>query len=904
MTVYASRHFVAGDRPLRRDIRLLGRQLRRLIREHGGEALWDRLWTLRQLIGRHRTGDEEAQEKISALIAAASPKELAELARAMGLVFDLANLAEDRHRVRVLQAREAEGRASETIGHAAAALRDDGLDETTIGELLDRLEVEPVLTAHPTEAKRRGARRALRRLRRELALLERPGLSRVRRGERLDRMQRDLASLWYTDPVSPRKPSVMEELDRTLFAVDRMWRVGPRIMNRLRNAFPEHIDTLNAAPPLRFGNWIGGDRDGNPFVTTAVTRRTLETLRETALRYHRHDCRRARQRLTVSSVRCELGDELRQRIDAARDRWQGLAQRLDSLHPDEWIVQWLTVIEHRLRRSHALPDAEPDPSAYRDAAELEDDVSVMDRALRRAGHDELTGGALRRWRDRIAIFGLHLLRLDVRVNSTLLHRAVTAIAQQLGGADEPAALFNLQHETIVGLDLAAMPDDVADLLDLLAMLQRLHARGGGAALGPIVISMTHKPGDVLAMIGLLEVTARRAGLDRAEPLPISPLFETIDDLDRAQAMLEALLADPAYRQHVRRGGDHQVCMIGYSDSAKDGGYLASNWALYQTQRRLAACAKEHGVTLTIFHGRGGALGRGGGPAARAIRSLPPEAVDGRLRITEQGEVIAERYDDPAIAHRHLEQLFWATLKQFGPHHRPPVPEDERFARQLAEASMAAYRRLIERPGFADYVRQCTTLPLIEGLPIGSRPSRRSASGGLNELRAIPFTFAWNQVRMPINAFYGLGAAFESLDDDQRERAIALYRDWPWFRAIINNAELALARCDPAITCRYTALARDRAAAESLWEQLRDEHAAAHRAVLAIKREGRLLEAVPWLDRTVAVRTPYLDLLNMIQVDLMTRRADTGAGATPESDPMRVPLRLTVQALAAGLRNTG
>ena len=900
MTVYASQHFVAGDRPLRRDIRLLGRQLRRLIRQHGGEALWDRLWTMRQLIQRHRDGDNQGdpERQITDLIAESSPNELAEMARAMGLVFDLANLAEDRHRVRVLQKRENTGRSSETIQRAADALREDGLSEDVIGELLERLEIEPVLTAHPTEAKRRGARRALRRLRRDLALLERPDLSRTQRNERLDRMQRDLASLWYTDPVSPRKPSVREELDRTLFAVDRMWRVGPRIMNRLRNAFPEHIETLNAVPPLRFGNWIGGDRDGNPFVTTAVTRQTLETLRETALRYHRRDCRRVRDRLTVSSVRCELAGELRQRIDAARDRWPILGDRLDRLHPDEWIVQWLTIIDQRLRHSRGLADAEPHPLAYHDTRELEDDVGVIDRALRSAGHDELTGGALRRWRDRIAIFGLHLLRLDVRVNSKLLHRAISAITQQLDIDDELAPVFQLDSDAAAALDPAAMPDDVADLIELLAMLQTLHAEGGGAALGPIVISMTHKPEDVLALVALLRLTALRVGLKRAEPLPISPLFETIDDLRHAEGMLDALLSDERYRDHVRRGGDQLVAMIGYSDSAKDGGYLASNWALYQTQRRLAACAKKHGVKLTIFHGRGGALGRGGGPAARAILSLPPESVDGRIRLTEQGEVIAERYDDPAIAYRHLEQLFWATLEQFGPDHHQPSPDDERFASQLAEVSLAAYRRLTAAPGFADYVRHCTTLPLIEGLPIGSRPSRRSASGGLDELRAIPFTFAWNQVRMPINAFFGLGAAFASLDDEQRQRAITLYQNWPWFRAVINNAELALARCDPAITRRYTALAPGPAAAEAMWQQLRDEHAAAHEAVLAIKQEDRLLEAVPWIDRTVKVRTPYLDLLNMIQFDLMTRRAAAEPGSIEQ------PLRLTVQALAAGLRNTG
>jgi phosphoenolpyruvate carboxylase len=452
----------------------------------------------------------------------------------------------------------------------------------------------------------------------------------------------------------------------------------------------------------------------------------------------------------------------------------------------------------------------------------------------------------------------------------------------------------------VGLE--SLTPETADLMRTLTLTQRLANAGESRALGQLIVSMTHQPTDVLAVVWLLKVAALRVGMADPAPLPVVPLFETIDDLHRAHVMFDALLDDPHYRQHVRRGGERMTCMLGYSDSAKDGGYLASNWALYQTQDRLASRARDRGVTLTMFHGRGGALGRGGGPAARAIISLPSHAVDGRLRITEQGEVIAERYDDPSIAQRHLEQLLWATLRQSYSHHNGVPADAHQFARHMADLSLQAYRKFVESPHFADYLRQCTALPLIEKLPIGSRPSRRTAAARLEDLRAIPFTFAWNQVRMPINAFYGLGSAFEALDPTQKKRASELYKAWPWFRAVIDNAELALARCDPAITRRYAQLGPDQTWAMELWQMLCNEFEAARRAVLAIKQESDIIEAVPWLQRTIRIRNPYLDLLNLIQVELMSRLArETAEG---DQRPIDEALRLTVQSIAAGLRNTG
>jgi len=918
---YASRHLVAGDRPLRRDLRLLSWQVRRLVVEHGGREVWEIFRELRDLAERRGAGDRQTEAEMARRIGELPTDRLTTLVQASRLFFDLANLAEDRHRVRVLRRREADGRLGETIDRAAVGLREAGRSGDEVRSLFQKLRVEPVLTAHPTEAKRRSIRRTLRRLRRDLFLIDRPDMLPTERQTRLRRMQRDLAALWYTDPISPRKPTVLEELERTLFATRTLWRVGPRLMRKTRRALTggkvhgqadrevdEAADDADVSP-LRFGTWIGGDRDGNPYVTSDVTRQALETLRTTAVRLHLRECRATRERLTVAAPRCGLPESLRHAIDDARHHWPELQRRLDRLHPDEWLVQWFAVIDYRLRRSARLPASRRKTAGYRNARELAADVQLAHDALHEAGHHELTTGSLQRWRDRIDIFGLHLMRLDLRVNSADLTRTIAAIDRALGDPADYTRLDDAQRRDMLtarraqwagSLDLDALPDDAADLIRALGLYQRLHHTGADQALGQVVVSMTHQPADALAVVWLMNLAAHTHRFDHPAAIPVVPLFETIDDLHRADAMLDALLQDDRYRQHVERCGEHQTCMVGYSDSAKDGGYLASNRALYQTQERLTEVARRHGVTLTIFHGRGGALGRGGGPAAHAIESLPPQSVDARLRITEQGEIIAERYDDPGIAERHLEQLFWATLTVSGAPH-VDVPDDaEALADRLADLSLDAYRNLTQSESFETYLRQCTALPLIETLPIGSRPSRRTPSGKLDDLRAIPFTFAWNQVRLPLNAFFGLGSAYEVLTPDEQQRAADLYERWPWFRVVIDNAELALARCDPAIARRYTPLADDPDAADQFWRRLRDEHDRSVNAVLAIKREDQLIADVPWLRRTIRVRNPYLDILNLTQVELMRRRA----GQSPVPADLDHPLRQTVQAIAAGLRNTG
>ena len=900
-----------GDRPLRRDLRLLGWELRQLVHRHGGEAVWDSLDELRDLAEGHLEPELESEDAIAEAITRIPLAQLAEMIRAMGLFFDLANVAEDRHRVRVLRQREREDRLGESFAAAARTL--DNLPADQQRQTLEQLMIEPVLTAHPTEAKRRSTRRAIRRIRRDLHVMDRTDLLPAERRRQITRMRRDLASLWQTDAVSPRKPSVMEELRRTLFAARTMWRVTPRILSSLREAFDQPgLESPDALTPLRFGSWIGGDRDGNPNVTAQLTRQTIAYLRRTVVRLHRKQCRQVRHHLTISARRAGLPEDLKTRIEQACVDHPPLRAKIDRLHPEEWLVHWLTYVDYRLSCSEVLPTVGGDAFAYRDAKDLLADVEPITRALRQSGHEELLAGALQRWHDRIGAFGLHLLRLDIRINSTDLIAIVDELMKQVGlcdsyaWLDEPARRAVLSRwprdPSKIAIDPAKLSEEVADRWALFHFIHDLCQSGGAAALGVLVVSMTHQPSDAIIPVWLMRLAAMAAGDENHAPLPVAPLYETIDDLDRSGQILHALLSDEAFRAHVAACDQRQVCMVGYSDSSKDGGYVASNWALYRSQEQLAQVARQHDVELTVFHGRGGAIGRGGGPAARAIHSLPPQAVDGRIRLTEQGEVIAERYDDPAIARRHLEQLFWATLTVKHEHGDRPDSARRALVNTLAQAAEATYRKLVGMDRFVEFQRNCTALPLIETLQIGSRPSRRRGVKTLEDLRAIPFTFAWNQVRMPINAFYGLGTAFESLDDSQREKIIALYRDWPWFRAVIDNAELALARCDPSITLRYVELAPDPESARQLCQALDDEFNRACRAVRAIKGEDQLLARVSWLRRTIRVRLPYLDILNLTQIELMRRRANVSGIA--EAEAIEHALRGTVQAIAAGLRNTG
>ncbi len=908
------------DSPLRRDVRMLGETLGSVLKQHGSAGLYDLVEEVRALAKRRREGDPAADAALTQRIGSLSDEQLGELIRALACFFDLANLAEDRHRVRVLRDREhAAGDAprGQSLGAAIRKLADDGRPADDVQRLLDQLDVDLVFTAHPTEAKRRTVRNTLGRLRADLVDLHRPDALARESADAHARIKADLDCLWETETLRPSRPTVLDEVDRSLFVADSLWQVVPWLMRgtrkTLHKAYPEHTPALRGA--VRFGTWIGGDRDGNPFVTPEVTRQTLIKLRHSIIDKHLDACRKLEQKLSISEKHHPVSDALIAMIDDAQ-RWPETADAVGKAHPRERYRQALRIIHARLTAARAAePTAPAADAAYPDAHALLRDLRLIAGSLRDHGHPELANGAIQNWIDRAECFGLHLARLDIREDSQQLHSAIAEVLTKLApgtrypdldeAAKQGLLTAPIDRAAAQALDLDALTEPTRNTVELFLLLQHTATHYGHDALGVLIVSMTHRPSDVLAMLYLGRLAAAILKLDQPTALlPAVPLFETIDDLQHADQTLDELLRCAPYRAHVDATGGTQTCMVGYSDSCKDGGFLASNWRLYDAQSRLANTADQHGVQLVLFHGRGGSLGRGGGPAARGVLSLPPEAVNHRIRITEQGEVLAERYDDPEIAFRHVEQVCWATLLVSSENSAGVDPSWADAMDRATAASIDKYRNLRDHPGFLDYFDKATPINTIETLPIGSRPSRRRGQRELKNLRAIPYTFAWTQNRHLLTAWFGLGTGLATLDRDTLK---AMYARWPMFKGMIHNAELALAKCDMDIAKHYAQLATPPGSGENesdeetaekgcanLYNTIRDEFDRTRRLVLDITGQPELLAAIPWLQRSIRVRNPYIDPLNLIQVELMRR------GRDPQGDL----LRLSVQAIAAGLRTTG
>lgn len=895
------------DQLLRRDIRMLGFELGHVLRELGSDELYYLVEEVRHLAKQRRSGDQQAERSMRELLAGASLEQLRDLMRALSCFFDLANLAEDRHRVRVLRQREREKHPlprKESIGAAVEQIAADGGGPEQMQQLLDRLSIELVFTAHPTEAKRRTVRRAIRRLRHELVELDSDRILPAERDRLLRRIRTDLACLWETDALRPSRPTVLEEVHRGLFVADPLWAVIPRLYRSLREAlarsYPGHAFELPTF--VTFGSWIGGDRDGNPYVTADVTREALTMLRQAATHKHLEQCQRMSEILSISDTYHSVSPAMLEAIQSALDRWPDIPEVIPHGNPHEKYRSFLAIIEYRLRA--VLSGDEP---AYARSAELLADLELIQRSLLENGHHHLAEGALLDWIDRTRAFGLHLARLDIREDSRRLQQAVGELMAAAGldagyaDADEDGRQAKLTAELpeTIDLDRDKLSPEVTETLALFELLQGEHDAKRFNSLGVFIISMTHQPSDALTVVWLSRLAQRLAGADEPMQMPIAPLFETIDDLQRCGTMLRSLLSNAPFAEQVRRSGGRQVCMVGYSDSTKDGGYLAANWMLHRAQCDLADAAEAYDVDLVVFHGRGGALGRGGGPAARGILSLPPESVGGRIRITEQGEVLAERYDDQEIALRHLEQVTYATMLVTA-RERETVPKAwPELMQKAADASMQAYRAMITDSGFLTYFGAATPIDTIENLPIGSRPSRRGGERKLEALRAIPYTFAWTQNRHLITGFYGLGAGLGALGGGAVPTLQEMYAKWPFFRGVIDNAEFALAKADMTIAGEYARLA-PRDGARRLYDRLVEEHAGSVQSLLAVTGRNGLLETIPWLARSIAARNRYVDPLNLIQVELMRRQRD-GRG---DADELTGLLRLSVQAIASGLRTTG
>jgi phosphoenolpyruvate carboxylase len=900
-----------NDDVFRRDVRFLAGLLGDVIRRREGEAAFQLVEEIRALTRSRRDGDSASEAVLFARIRSLDENQFAVLIRAFSIYFDLVNLAEDRRRARVLQEREASRPGvprGESIGAALATMKAQSVSADSVARLLERLQVELVFTAHPSEAKRRTVRQKVRDIRLQLARMDAAAVPSEEADARR-RIEAAILALWQTDFLRPRRPTVLEEVQRGLSFAPTLWDVVPSVAQDLRDAvastYPELASKESAF--LTFGSWIGGDRDGHPFVTAEVTEKTLAWLRETALKHHLERAEEIRGRLCISDASSPSSATLRTRLDAALERWPSMKELVEEVSPHETYRRWLTIVRLRLHFAlSALHIGNASHDGYILAAELLEDLELVAQSLVASGDELLLQDGLQQWIDQVRAFGFHFACLDVRQESSHYSAALSELLDaDFAALDETSKAVLLSQPRDGGFpDTANLSEDAREVVALFHMLVQRVEEWGPAILGGHVVSMTHAPSDLLAIHWLWETACNKRLKNERPSLAIIPLFETIADLERAAKTMRAAFANPAYAEVVKRQGNMQTVMVGYSDSTKDGGYLAATWALYRAERELADVAAEFGVRLVLFHGRGGALGRGGGPAARGILSLPTKAVDGALRMTEQGEVLAERYDDPVIAKRHVEQVTWATLLVSGLPSKDIREDWNSVAEALAADAYGEYRALVAEPGFLEFFQAATPIDEIEQLGIGSRPSRRKGRSSLADLRAIPWVFAWTQGRFILPAWYGLGSALVgAAERNGWEPYREFYRQWPYFAATIDNAALALAKTDIAVAAEYARLVEDADLRDRVWGRIVAEHDRSRRAVLEVKQVDDLLADVPWFAHSLKKRNPYVDPLNLMQVDLIRRLRDESLPAD-KRERLQELLRLTIKGVAAGMRTTG
>ena len=903
-------------------IHILGETLGEVLRAEESPALFETEERIRALAKSRRAGDPAAAADLARDVAGLPADAARVTASAFAVYFDLVNLAEEAHRMQALRQRE---RArfpeapAESISDAMAQMRARGVGVEDVARLLAALHIELVLTAHPTEAKRRTVLSRLQRIGGSLRRLAAPDLVPREQHEEMAALRAEVTALWLTDRARTTRPAVTDEVRTGLYFVDTIfWDALPRIAADLEAALAQHYPGL-AAPSrwITLGSWIGGDRDGNPSVVAGVTAETLRLHRGLAVERHRRTLQDLARRLAVSDRHHPAPETLTRWIDGRRplpphvayleDRYRSEPYRL-ALALLAADLEVASIEDMRARLSEDTPHR-----ARADAGEI---VRVLD-TVAGAVPSALADAWLRPARAQVEIFGLHSARLDIREDSGRLNAALGGMLAALGIDDAFAARDDAARGARLRRVLAEAPPPAATLAAaaeaggeasaetwrLFRLLARARSVYGLEPLGPFIVSMTRGAADILGVLAL----ARWAGVPPG--LAVVPLVETVDDLVAAPRILAELFAEAAYREHLKDGDGGQMVMIGYSDSNKDGGYLAANWALYRAQESIADVCRGHGVPLTLFHGRGGTVARGGGPAGRAIRAQPPGTVGGRFRLTEQGETIASRYADPELAHRHLEQIVSAVLLASAPPAASPGARGHEMARwqeamdTMAVTARGAYLALVAgTPGFDDYWRAATPVEEISRLRLGSRPTaRRSGALSRGGVRAIPWVFSWMQSRFNLPGWYGLGAA---LDGAEPGRLRDMYEGWPFFRAILDNAEMSLLKADMGIAAIYSALVPDRALAGSVFARIEGEHARARETILGITGHAELLDGDPVIQRSVQLRNPYVDPLNYIQVEMLRRLRALPDPESPEADQYREVIVLTINGIAAGLRNTG
>jgi phosphoenolpyruvate carboxylase len=891
---------------LRDDVRLLGELLGETLRRQEGQPLFERVERVRALAkrARHAAAETDGFEALASELRVMPVAAALPIARSFAHFLNLANVAEQYHRVRRRRAYQRDPRARPqpaSIEETLPRLRSSGISPDALHRAVTALRIELVMTAHPTEIMRRTLQHKYSRIADALAGLDHSDVTCLEREAYVETMRREITAAWETEEVRRERPSPLDEV-RSALAVfeETVWDALPqycRSLDRtLRQATGRGLP-IDAAP-IRFGSWIGGDRDGNPSVTPEVTRSACLMARWTGLSLYAKEIEQLRFELSMS----DATDELRDRVEGTHEPYRALLRAVQQRFEAERLeAERLLKVAQEHDRPTDYTGYTWEPERFESAAEFIEPLLLCYRSLHATGNGIVADGRLTDVLRRLAAFGLTLVRLDVRQEAERHTEAIDTITRALGlgeyacwaEARRVDFLTNVlsQERRLMPARLVASPR-VSEVLATFRIMAAIHPE----SLGAYVITMAGRPSDVLAV----ELLQREAGVSPARR--VVPLFETARDLRAAPGMIDALLSIPWYRNRVMQSEGRLEVMVGYSDSAKDIGRLAAAWELYKAQESIVTASRAHGVPITLFHGRGGSVGRGGGPTHLAIRSQPPGSVDGTLRVTEQGEMIQAKFGLAGIALRTLEVYSTATLEATLLTPLPVDPAWRTAMERLSAAARDAFRSTVyEDPRFIDYFQAATPVAELDALHIGSRPARRDQQAALQSLRAIPWQFAWTQTRLLLASWLGIE---EAVSADDRAFCREMYRSWPFFRSTIELMEMALAKADAGIAAQYD---RHLVPADllDLGNELRARLQQAIGVVLDITDHRQLLDNNPVLRRSIDVRNPYVDPINLVQVELLRRlRASRDHSMAEDEVRLRRALLVTINGIAAGMRNTG
>jgi phosphoenolpyruvate carboxylase len=914
-----------ADARLREEIRLLGRILGDTVRDQEGVDVFDLVERIRQTSIRfHRDEDRVARRELELILDSMSTAETVRIVRAYSYFSHLANIAEDHNNIRQMRAQNAAGNVG-TLARTLAHAREAGISTHELRRFFGMAQVSPVLTAHPTEVRRKSTIDREMEIAGLLDCRERMHLTAEEFEASEEQLRRAVLTLWQTNLLRRTKLTVLDEVANGLSFYDYTFL---HEVPRLHCALEDRLHAEDAADDqgareelasfLRMGSWIGGDRDGNPFVTAEVMRGTLRLQATRVLRFYLEELHALGAELSLAAHLADVSEELRTLAEHSPDR-----SPHRSGEPYRLAVSGIYA---RLAATALKLDVETsrapvgEAAAYDNAKEFKADLDILDRSLIANNSRVIARGRLRSLRRAADCFGFHLARLDIRQNSAVHERTV---AELIDAAFPGTSYLALSEDARIALlagelrstrplasPFVKYSEETLGELAVLREAAKAHATFGADVIPQCIISMCQGISDMLEVavllkeVGLVDPSGRSA-------INIVPLFETIEDLQASAAIMDRLLSLHDYRRLVDSRGAVQEVMLGYSDSNKDGGFVTSGWELYKAEIGLVEVFERHHVRLRLFHGRGGSVGRGGGPSYDAILAQPGGAVNGQIRITEQGEIISSKYSNAEVGRNNLEILAAATLEAslLQPRHSAPRAEYLEAMEQLSALAFKAYRNLVyETEGFVDYFWASTVITEISTLNIGSRPASRKKTRAIEDLRAIPWVFSWAQCRLMLPGWYGFGSAVEVWVFEHPDKGMPflqeLYREWPFFRTLLSNMDMVLAKSSIAIASRYAELVPDPELRERIFGRIRREWHASIETLLDIMGHGRLLQGNPLLERSIRNRFPYLDPLNHVQVELLKEhRKEPVDGQTPDEQVLR-GIQLTINGISAGLRNSG